>query len=832
MPENALSGELREAVDELQAYLSDQLPPLLVLDSARVLLAHSAELGAEVVRAWVNGQLRAPGSTVTTVDFLFHAVKKFQLLGRLKLIDPQALQTYLEGMIAILVAQAAPAEQEALRTFLLQASEAESTLPSQVQVLYRPPTGSAPGPGGAASPSTQLPAEVATNLRHFSLLLSRLDAASSRVGGSDDARRAALSEQAPQILAAAAQSATTQAELEQHLQSLSRLGLMNNVRLSELFTTLSQGLPNWAVAEAPAHDSAPVQAMQRIVDLAADPARAAGYFRELLVTIAKQFNDRSLPRAVQVLEVARRVLAEGKVEKTSADLMLGTAHEELDAAQLMAQTQQAANLPLLRRLLNFYPALTPEGLLRLLDNEPDRSKRRLWLALLEAHGLPARQHALDRLEASFTDAGNAAHVAWLQRNFVYLLHRIRPAEGDDPLREVRLVARCTEMGLPAPLVREGLIDLGLRHHAEAEAVLRARLEQIEKLLEQPGGAPHDAPELLRMLALVVSGLARQGTTSARRTVVEHGLKQRPALGDTLERLGELGGYDLAADPETVDKLLGVLRTQLPMRVLGLSIRRHELGPHHLVRALSSTRCEPVRAAFEDVARRFPAEPFGQAAASALANWHKSPAAPPDPEVSTPPPAASTPTAGLAGDLEVFGLPELLQTLSQAESSGRLLLRDRAGRPAAELMLRKGEVREARVKKLALPDAFYQLLETPQPGTFEFNRLPVESVPDGDAYNVMGLLMEGMRRYDELQRARVLAPDHTFLRSTGNRPSPPAEETDGGFIRDLWRQVKDGRTPSQCEEAIAADAYRIRSLLAHWLAEGSLAAVEAPETAPP
>ncbi|HXT19306.1 MAG TPA: hypothetical protein VN923_01015, partial [Thermoanaerobaculia bacterium] len=572
MPEGALSGELREAVDELQAYLSDQLPPLLVLDSARVLLAHAPELGAEVVRAWVNGQLRAPGTHVTTVDFLFHAVKKFQLLARLKLVDPQALQSYLEGVIGVLVAQAPPVEQEALRTFLLQASEAESTLPTQVQVLYRPPTGSAPVPGGAgaASASTQLSAEVATNLRHFSLLLSRLDAAGGRIGGGDEARRAALTEQAPQLLAAAAQSATTQTELEQHLASLSRLGLMNNVRLSELFTTLSQGLPNWAVAEAPAHDSAPVQAMQRIVDLAADPARAAAYFRELLSTVAKQFNDRSLPRAVQVLEVARRVLAEGKVEKTSADLMLGTAHEELDAAQLMAHTQSAANLPLLRRLLNFYPPLTPEGLLRLLDNEPDRSKRRLWLALLEAHGPPARQAALERLERSFTDE-QTTHTPWLQRNFIYLLHRIKPAAGDDPLREVRLVARSSELGLPAPLTREALIDLGLRHHAEAEAVLRARLEQIERLLEQPGGAPGDAPELLRMLALIVSGLARQGTASARRAVVDHGLRQRPALGDTLERLGELSGYDLAADPETVDKLLAALRSQLPMRVLGLSI---------------------------------------------------------------------------------------------------------------------------------------------------------------------------------------------------------------------------------------------------------------------
>ena len=110
-----------------------------------------------------------------------------------------------------------------------------------------------------------------------------------------------------------------------------------------------------------------------------------------------------------------------------------------------------------------------------------------------------------------------------------------------------------------------------------------------------------------------------------------------------------------------------------------------------------------------------------------------------------------------------------------------------------------------MRKLPMPDAFYQLLETPQPGTFEFNRLPAEAAPAGDAYHVMGLLMEGMRRYDELQRARVLAPDHAFLRATGSRPTPPPAETDGGFIRDLWRRVKDGGTPSQCEEAIAADA---------------------------
>ena len=573
--------------------------------------------------------------------------------------------------------------------------------------------------------------------------------------------------------------------------------------------------------------------MHRIVALAGDPGKAAGHFRELLNTVAKQFNDNALARALQVADVARRLLAEGKVEKTSADLMMSTAHEDLDAARLMEETQHAGNLPLLRRLLNFYPALTPEGLLRSLDDEPDRSRRRLWLALMEVHGPSGRAAALERLDLSLQAGAASDHEAWLQRNFVYLLHRMRPAAGEDPAREIRLTVRCADLALPAPLIREALTNLGLRRHPEAEAALRLRLEQIERQLEQPtAGVPHDAAELRRMLGLVVAGLARQATPSARRAIVDHGLKQRPALGDTLERLGELGGYDLAEDPEIVDRLLATLRTQLPMKVLGLQIRRHDIGPVYLVKALHSTRSPAVRQIFEDIAGRFPNEAFGQAAAAALASWNVVAAPPPEPEVSSvaAPPAA--PAASLSGDLEVFGLPELLQTLSQNESSGRLLLRDRAGHPFAELLLRKGMVREARVRRLTMPDAFYQILEAPRPGTFEFTRLAHEAVPDGPAHHVMGLLMEGMRRYDELQRARVVAPDHVLLRSTGSRPSAPPDETDGNFIRELWMKVKDGGTPLQCEEAVAADTYRIRSLLAHWLTEGTLAVREAPENAAP
>src|SRR5581483_8035684 len=292
----------------------------------------------------------------------------------------------------------------------------------------------------------------------------------------------------------------------------------------ELFHTLSQGLPNWWVgdeAAQPAYESAPVRAMQRIVDLTTDPAHAATQFRELLNTARDQMNAGALPRAVQVLDVARRLLADEKVDKSTADLMLASAHEEIDTAQLMAQTQQPSTLPVLRRFLNAYPGLTPHGLLLALDDEPDRSRRRLWIALLEAHGLPARQAALERLSGSLADASPIdGHRMWLQRNFLYLLHRIKPAAGDDPALEVRLCIRCAELQNPAPLVREALVALGVRKHPEAEAALVQRLQQMERALETPGASPHDAAELRRMLGLVVAGLARQATPTARRAIVD------------------------------------------------------------------------------------------------------------------------------------------------------------------------------------------------------------------------------------------------------------------------------------------------------------------------
>ncbi|MEO7795999.1 MAG: hypothetical protein ABIV06_14620 [Thermoanaerobaculia bacterium] len=43
---------------------------------------------------------------------------------------------------------------------------------------------------------------------------------------------------------------------------------------------------------------------------------------------------------------------------------------------------------------------------------------------------------------------------------------------------------------------------------------------------------------------------------------------------------------------------------------------------------------------------------------------------------------------------------------------------------------------------------------------------------------------------------------------------------------LWERVRAGGSVADCEHTVPADSYRIRSLLAHWLEEGSVGSAAA------
>ena len=403
--------------------------------------------------------------------------------------------------------------------------------------------------------------------------------------------------------------------------------------------------------------------------------------------------------------------------------------------------------------------------------------------------------------------------------------------------DVDLAVRHAELRFPAPLVKEAIANLGQLKHEKAERTLIALLQDLETVLTNKSEeSPYDPREIRLLLDRVVAALARFGTTGARRAVVEHGLKKKPELGDTMARMAELAGQDLSGDGESLDKLLAALKANAPFKLFGLVLHQNDQSLFHCIEALSTTPAPAVRTAFEDVARRFSGHEIGKAAAKALAGFSDLPVAGADSSSaaaggaagSAPAAAApAAPAATLSGDLDVFGLPALLQSLAESRVTGSLMVKDRKGEVFGTIVLGSGKLKGCRTGLLSGEEAFFQLLERPIPGTFVFSRTADSPADEGGSASglrdVLPLSLEGMRRYDEFQRAAALVPDDAALRATDVKPTPHPDERDGILFRELWTKVSKGATPRECDATVRADSYRIRRLLAHWVAAGALAA---------
>ena len=97
--------------------------------------------------------------------------------------------------------------------------------------------------------------------------------------------------------------------------------------------------------------------------------------------------------------------------------------------------------------------------------------------------------------------------------------------------------------------------------------------------------------------------------------------------------------------------------------------------------------------------------------------------------------------------------------------------------------------------------------------------------------MMSLLLEGMRRYDEFNRALALIPDEARFKSTGKKPSDVKEDSDPKLAKAVWGHAARGVPPSACEKEIHLDSFRVRRLYEHWVTEGALAPADAPAAAP-
>jgi hypothetical protein len=386
---------------------------------------------------------------------------------------------------------------------------------------------------------------------------------------------------------------------------------------------------------------------------------------------------------------------------------------------------------------------------------------------------------------------------------------------------VEITVRHAELKFPAPLVKEAIANLGQLKYEKSEKMLIALMHDLEGMLAKPEEAPYDPREAHLLLDRIASALARFGTAEARRAVVEHGLIGKPELGDTVARLGELSQQDLAGDEESIDKLLAAIKANTPFKLFGLVLKK-DSNLEGLVEALSSTRHPKVKEALEEIAARFKGEGAGKTASKALEAFKKAPTPPaPSPDEG---PGASGPS--LSGDLELFGLPALLQSLSESGISGTATLKSPKGDTFGTIVLRGGKLKSCQTGRLVGEEAYFQLLERPLPGSFNFARQPDSPAEQAQAASyreVLPLTLEGMRRFDELQQASALVPDDVKLKPTNVKPTPHPAEKDGILINEVWTRISRAATARQCETEIRADSYRIRRLLAHWVVAGSLEA---------
>jgi hypothetical protein len=572
----------------------------------------------------------------------------------------------------------------------------------------------------------------------------------------------------------------------------------------EVFRSLGSGLPGWMLPEGTtAPPSRSVEAMHRLISKAADPTEGANRFSAMVQAAVEQFNEGNYVPAQTMFNLANRIIDEKQLKSELVDSIKLRGDEHISVQRLHEASQEPALFSALRTVLEFFPAYTPQNLLEKLQDEPRRDQRKLQLALLEAQGKAARIQALDLLALFAGDLANDPH-GYYQRNLVYLLRRIDRVE--DREEELDLLVRCSELDIPAIVIREAIGALAKWTHARSERALIERLGQLEAIMTGKLETILARGQVEALLERTIGALGRLGTAGALQAIAAHGFNRQTPLGNTMDRLTVLGSQDLGGNDEVVDRLVGALRKELPSRVLGFVLNKKTAHLIPLIQALAGTPSPNVRSLMEEIVERFPDREFGDAASKVLDGF----GARKNEDSHT----------GLSGDVELFGLPNLLQSLCESQLTGTLTLADREGKQFARLDLEDRKLIGCSIGPLSGETAFWQLFEKPIPGTFSFKRGKPER-GEGEPFEVMPAILEALRRHDEYNAARAAVPDDAALVASDVAPTPCEDEEDLTFMRSVWVKASSGATPEKCEAAINSDGYRVRRLFAHWIETGAL-----------
>jgi hypothetical protein len=143
---------------------------------------------------------------------------------------------------------------------------------------------------------------------------------------------------------------------------------------------------------------------------------------------------------------------------------------------------------------------------------------------------------------------------------------------------------------------------------------------------------------------------------------------------------------------------------------------------------------------------------------------------------------------LEGKLSELSLSDFVEMTALGAKTGRLQVRDADGTVAGQLFFRDGRIVGADCGLFTGERAVYLLLRL-RAGTFEF-RSNVAAGNLNVTRPTSSLLLEGMRRVDELQRMRRRFPDAARLSSRVGEASGGVEALVVGSLRGRDRTVKE------------------------------------------
>jgi len=144
--------------------------------------------------------------------------------------------------------------------------------------------------------------------------------------------------------------------------------------------------------------------------------------------------------------------------------------------------------------------------------------------------------------------------------------------------------------------------------------------------------------------------------------------------------------------------------------------------------------------------------------------------------------------GLKGLLAELPLSDLIEMTSLGGKTGRLTLFDEEGAVAGELAFRDGRLVGAVCGALRAEKAFYALLAL-KDGSFDFDSAAALTGASCDL-RTESLLMEGMRRLDELRRQLVAQPAPARVRLLGGQTQNELEARVLGYLGPGARRLGD------------------------------------------